>query len=230
MTDQRPTLVLVHGAWHLPSTWDLLRGELDTLGYPSLAVKLPTSGPDAHGGVPDDAEVIRAACEGVDGPVVVIAHSYGGIPATEAVAGLPRVRRLIYVAAFVPDVGESMYTMVGAPEPDAVEGMFPISDDPRAQLYADVPEAVADLALGRLVDQHHRSFADWVTRAGWHTVPSSYVVTEQDASLAVPVQERLAARTEDVRRIATSHSPHLSRPAELAALIDDMVRDRPSGP
>ncbi|MGW0856923.1 alpha/beta hydrolase [Streptomyces sp. NPDC002690] len=224
MTDQRPTLVLVHGAWHQPSTWDLLRGELDALGYPSLAVKLPTSGPGAHGGVPDDAEVIRAACEGVGGPVVVVAHSYGGVPATEAVAGLPGLRQLIYVAAFVPDVGESMYSMLGAPEPDAVEGMFPIGDDPRTQLYADVPEAVADLALDRLVDQHHQPFVDRVTRAAWHAVPSAYVVTEQDASIAVPVQERMAVRTKDVRRIATSHSPHLSRPAELAALIDSIVR------
>lgn len=224
MTDQRPTLVLVPGAWHLPSTYDLLRGELDALGHPSLAVKLPTTGPDARGGVRDDADVIRAACEAVGGPVVVLAHSYGGIPATEALAGLPQARHLVYLAAFVPDVDESMYTLLGAPEPEVVDGMFPIGDDPRAQLYADVPEAVADLAVSRLVDQRHQPFADRVTRAAWHTLPTSYIVTEQDASVAVALQERMAARTKDVRRMATSHSPFLSRPAELAALLDEIVR------
>ncbi|MFF4836402.1 alpha/beta fold hydrolase [Streptomyces sp. NPDC001315] len=224
MTDQRPTLVLVPGAWHLPSTYDLLRGELDALGYPSLAVKLPTTGPDARGGLRDDADTIRAAIEAVSGPVVVVAHSYGGIPATEAVTDLPHVQRLVYLAAFVPDIGESMYTLLGAPEPDVVEGMFPIGADPRAQLYADVPEAVADLAISRLVDQRHQAFADRVTRAAWHTVPSTYIVTEQDASLSVAVQEQMAAHAKDVRRIATSHSPFLSRPAELAALLDEIVR------
>jgi pimeloyl-ACP methyl ester carboxylesterase len=56
-------------------------------------------------------------------------------------------------------------------------------------------------------------------------VPSTYIVTEQDASVPVAVQEQMAAHAKDVRRIATSHSPFLSRPAELAALLDEIVRD-----
>ncbi|MGV9915352.1 alpha/beta hydrolase [Streptomyces tendae] len=225
MTDQRPALVLVPGAWHLPSTWDLLRGELDTLGYPTRAVKLPTTGPDARGGLRDDAEAIRRAIEVINGPVVVVAHSYGGIPTTEGVVDLPQVQRIVYLSAFVPAIGESMYTLLGLPQPEEeVEGMFPIGPDPRAQLYADVPEAVADLAVSRLVDQRHQPFADQATQAAWQSVPSTYIITDQDASLAVPAQEQMAAHAKDVRRMDTSHSPFLSRPAELAALIDDIVR------
>jgi pimeloyl-ACP methyl ester carboxylesterase len=224
MTVQQPTFVLVPGAWHLPSTWDLLRGELDALGYASRAVKLPTTGPDPRGGLREDAEAIRAAIAAIGGPVVVVAHSYGGIPATEGAAGLPKVQRLIYLAAYVPDVDESMYTLHGMPDPDSAEGVFPIGSDPRTQLYADVPEVVADVAISRLVDQLHQPFADHVTRAAWHTVPSAYIVAEQDASLPVELQEKMSSRAKTVHRIPTSHSPFLSRPAELAALFDEIVK------
>lgn len=207
------------------ATWDLLRGELDALGHPSIAVRLPTAGPDPRGGLPDDAAAIRTAIDAVGGPVVVVAHSYGGLPATEAVADAPDVRQLIYVAAYVPDLHKSMFTIHGIPDPDDTEGLFPIGSDPRAQLYADVPDDVAELAITRLVDQRVQPWVDRVTKAGWQTVPSTYIVTEQDASLPVELQERMAAHAKVVRRIPTSHSPQLSRPAELAALLDELTSD-----
>ncbi len=217
------TFVLVPGAWHLPSAWDLLRGELDKLGRPSLAVKLPTADPEPRGGLREDAAAVRAAIEAVDGPVTVVAHSYGGIPVTEGAAGLPNVRNVIYVSAFVPDVDESMFTLLGIPDPETKEGLFPVNDDPRKQLYADVPDDIADLAVSRLVDQRVQPWIDRVTQAVWHTVPSAYIVTEQDQSLAVEFQERMAAHSKIVRRMPTSHSPFLSRPAELAALLDELA-------
>ncbi|MEH1166258.1 alpha/beta hydrolase [Micromonospora sp. CPCC 205539] len=220
------TFVLVPGAWHLPSSFDLLRGELDARGHASLAVKLPTTGPDPRGGLREDATAIRTAITAVDGPVLVVAHSYGGIPATEAAAGLPNVEHLIYVAAYVPDVNESMFTIHGIPDPDDSDGLFPIGSDPRTQLYADVPEAVADQAISRLVDQRVQPWVDRVTEAAWRTVASTYILTEQDASLPVELQNNMAARAQDVRRIATGHSPFLSRPAELAAILDSIVRER----
>ncbi|WP_433378421.1 alpha/beta hydrolase [Actinoplanes sp. CA-142083] len=217
-----PTFVLVPGAWHLPSTFDLLRGELDAKGHPSIAVKLPTTGPEPRGGLREDAAAVRGAIEAVGGPVVVVAHSYGGIPATEAAAGLPGVRHVVYLAAYVPDVNESMFTIHGIPDPDDTDGLFPIGDDPRAQLYADVPDDVAALAIGRLVGQRVQPWADRVTRAAWHTVPSTYILTERDASLPVELQERMATHTKDVRRLPTGHSPHLARPDELAAILDEI--------
>ncbi|WP_127504847.1 alpha/beta hydrolase [Actinoplanes solisilvae] len=216
--------VLVPGAWHLPSTYDLLRGELDALGHPSLAVKLPTTGPDPRGGLREDAAAVRAAIEAVDGPAVVLGHSYGGIPVTEGAAGLPNVRHLVYLAAYVPDVDESMFSIHGMPDPESAEGLFPIGDDPRAQLYADVPAPIGELAVSRLVDQRVQPWADRTTAAAWHDVPSTYIVTTEDAKFPVDLQERLATRAKDVRRMATSHSPFLSRPAELAAILDEIAR------
>lgn len=215
--------VLVPGAWHLPSAYDLLRPELDALGHTSTAVKLPTTGPDPRGGLAEDAAAVRAAIESVDGPVVVLAHSYGGIPATEA-AGRPGVEHVVYLAAYVPDVDESMFTIHGMPDPDSTDGLFPVSDDPRAQFYGDVPHDIAELAVSRLVDQRVQPWADRTTRAAWHTVPSTYIVTTQDGTLPQELQERMASRTKDVRRMATSHSPFLSRPAELATLLDEIAR------
>jgi len=108
--------------------------------------------------------------------------------------------------------------------PDSVEGLFERSRDPRAEFYADVPGPLAERAVSQLVDQLHRPFADSVTQAAWHTVPSAYIVTENDASLPVEVQEEMAARTDTVRRIPTGHAPFLARSAELAALLDEITR------
>jgi pimeloyl-ACP methyl ester carboxylesterase len=224
------TFVLVPGAWHLPSAYDLLRGELDALGHPSLAVKLPTTGPDPRGGLREDAAAVRAAIQAVDGPVIVLAHSYGGIPATEAAAGLANVQHVIYLAAYVPDVDESMFTIHGIPDPESSEGLFPYNEDPRAQFYGDVPEPLAELAVSRLVDQRVQPWVDRVTRAAWHEVPSTYIVTTQDGTLPIELQERMATRAKDMRSMATSHSPFLSRPPELAAILDEIARaPQPAG-
>ena len=217
------TFVLVHGAWHRPSTFDLLRTELDALGHRSTAVNLPTAGPDPRGGLAEDAAAVRAAIEAVEGPVTVLAHSYGGIPATQGAAGLANVQHLIYLAAYVPDAGESMFTIHGIPDPEDTDGLFPIGEDPRAQLYADVPGPIADRAIADLVDQRVQPWVDRVTAAAWHTIPSAYIVTDQDASLPVALQETMSAHTKQVRRMASSHSPFLSQPAELAALLDEIV-------
>lgn len=217
------TFVLVPGAWHQPSTFDLLRAELRRLGRRGVAVKLPTTGPDPRGGLAEDAAAVRAAIEGVDGPVVVLAHSYGGIPATQGAAGLSNVQQLIYLAAYVPDVGESMFTIHGIPDPDDTDGLFPIGDDPRTQLYADVPAPIADQAVADLVEQRVQPWVDRVTAAAWHAIPSTYIVTEKDASLPVALQEQMSAHAKQVRRIETSHSPFLSCPAELAALLGELA-------
>lgn len=216
----RPTFVLVPGAWHLPSSWDRLRGELDALGYASIAVKLATNGSDPHGGLQEDAAAIRATLDALDGPVVVVAHSYGGIPATEAVAN---AQHLVYLAGYVPDADESMFTMHGVPDPESAEGLFRIPRDPREQLYHDLPEEAREQAVGRLVDQRLQPFVDRTTRAAWRTVPSSYIIADDDQSLPVELQERWSARTGNVFHIAGSHSPMLSRPAELAAILDKIA-------
>ncbi|GAA0467399.1 hypothetical protein Ade02nite_88760 [Paractinoplanes deccanensis] len=226
MNSPKPTLLLVHGAWHGPAVFDKLRAELDKLGHTSRAIKLPTSGPEPRGGMLDDAAVVREAIAAIDGPTVVVAHSYGGIPVTEAAAA-PTVEHLVYLAAYQLDQGESMFGFHGAPEPAETEGLFPIIDNPRTSLYADLPDDEAEAAVAQLVGQRLQSFCDRVTaEPAWRSIDSTYIVCEQDQAIPVPEQERMAARAKNVRRMPTSHSPFLSRPAELAAVLDEIVAAR----
>lgn len=112
-----PTIVFVHGAWHGPWVWDRLRRKLP--GLDARAVDLPSSGsdPDRLGDLYDDADVLRAAVAEVDGPVVVVTHSYGGMVATEALTDVPNVQQVVYLAAFVPDEGESIDSLNGHQSP-----------------------------------------------------------------------------------------------------------------
>ncbi|MGI5520283.1 alpha/beta hydrolase [Micromonospora sp. CA-259024] len=226
MTSTRPTLLLVHGAWHRPAVWNRLRAELDVLGYQTRAVDLPTSGPDARGGMQDDAAAIRKEIAAIGSPVVVVAHSYAGIPVSEAATGLSEVEHLVYLAAYQLDRGESMFSFHGAPDPAETEGMFPLIADPRNSLYADLSDADAEAAISQLVDQRLQSFADRVAEPAWRSIQSTYIICANDQAIPVPLQEKMAGRATSVRRIESSHSPFLSRPAELAALLDEIVTNQ----
>jgi pimeloyl-ACP methyl ester carboxylesterase len=75
-----------------------------------------------------------------------------------------------------------------------------------------------------LVDQTVRSFAEKVGAVAWRDIPSTYIVAEQDQAISLALQEKMAAQATEIRRLAGGHSPFLSRPGELAALIDEIVR------
>ncbi|MFE9098137.1 alpha/beta fold hydrolase [Streptomyces sp. NPDC007264] len=213
----RPTLLLVHGAWHGAWCWEKLTPVLGADGWTTRTVDLPSAGREA--GVRDDARVVLDELERIDGPVVVVAHSYGGIPVTEAVADAAHVAHVVYLAAYRLDVGESLLGYHGAPVPPEPHGFQPVPRQPVPMFYTDVPQAEAEEATERLVPQSTRSFSEPLTRAGWHTVPSTYVVCERDRALPPQNQEELAARTGTVHRIQSDHSPFLSMPEEFAVLL-----------
>ncbi|MEV7990463.1 alpha/beta hydrolase [Streptomyces sp. NPDC086077] len=217
----RPTLLLVHGAWHGSWCWSPLTAVLNARGRRTRTVDLPSAGREA--GVQDDARVVLDALRRIDGPAVVVAHSYGGIPATQAAAQAANVERIVYLAAYQLDAGESLLGFHGAPVPPAPRGFQPVPDNPAAMFYGDVPEAEAAEAVARLVPQSTRSFSDSLTQAAWHTVPSTYVVCEYDQALPPGHQEALAARSEAVHRIGSGHSPFLSMPAQLGALLTEIA-------
>jgi pimeloyl-ACP methyl ester carboxylesterase len=218
-----PTLVLVHGAWHGPWAWRRLMDELGDLDV--RAVALPSVGPDPAvlGDLHTDAEAVRSAVSVVDGPVIVCAHSYGGVPATEGLVGLPNVVGLVYLCAFQLDVGESLLSAVGGVAPSwwdihRTDGYVdPLR--PFETFYGDVRPHTARGAVARLGHQSLAAFEQPVTGAAWRTVPSTYVVCERDAAIPVFVQESMAERSGRVLRMPTAHSPFLSRPAQLAGIL-----------
>ncbi|MFH8410068.1 alpha/beta hydrolase [Streptomyces sp. NPDC018019] len=229
-----PSFLLVHGAWHRPSCWSPLQDVLAADGLRSHTVALPSSGPQGTpaAGVYDDAEAISARLREFEGPVIVVGHSYGGVPVTEAAAGHRHVAHLVYLTAYMPAEGESLGSLHGrdASRPVDLNGVQPpVFEDPRAALYGDVPADRAEWALGRLVEQSRRSFQEPVTRAAWRTVPSTYVICEGDQALRPALQTKMSANATRVERLGTGHSPFLAAPAELAALLGRIAADATDG-
>src|SRR5690348_15509027 len=105
----KPQVLLVHGAWHGSWCWDRVRAALDRQAITTTAIDLPSCGRDPArlGGLADDAAAIAAAAAAISGDVVICAHSYGGVPLTEASLG-PNVRRVVFLAAFMPTEGASL--------------------------------------------------------------------------------------------------------------------------
>jgi pimeloyl-ACP methyl ester carboxylesterase len=215
-----PTVLLVQGAWHHQDAWLPLRGELFLRGVRTAVVELPSAGDAPTGSMHDDADAIEAALGRIAGPVAMVAHSYGGIPVTEASARATGVTRLIYLAAYLPDEDGSMFSLHGMPDPAETGGLFPTIDSPRTSLYGDLPDAQAAAAESRLVAQTAASFSDRVRGAGWRTIPTTYVVCDRDGAIPTPMQEEMArAAGAAVLHLDSGHSPFLSMPAELADLL-----------
>jgi pimeloyl-ACP methyl ester carboxylesterase len=220
--DCRPTLVLIHGAWFGGWSWDEVRLHLVSRGWQSETVELPNV---AYSGNPrfglfDDAEVVRQRIKNIDGPAVVVAHSYGGAVATQAAADLPNVRHLVYVCAFQLDIGESGLGVVGKP-PDwwNVQGDVMSVHDPGTIFFNDMPQDVADRAAARLKPISLCTANQPLTAAAWRTIPSTYIVTHRDNAAAPMHQELLASRATYVRHLPSGHLPLLSMPSALTDLI-----------
>jgi pimeloyl-ACP methyl ester carboxylesterase len=221
-TDPGPTVVLVHGGWHNDSDWDLVRAQLDERGIPSVAVQLPQSTLD------QDAAVVRKAVEAAPGDVIVVAHSWGGSPATMGAAGADKVKHLIYLAAFMIEAGLPVTQFETRHDTTGGTAMVPDGDymviDPElaiAAFYHDVdPELAARTAAG-LRPFELRGFQPVETDvvAAWKTVPSTYVLTTDDQAVHPEDQRIMAANAGEVVEIPTSHSPFLSRPELVADII-----------
>lgn len=227
MTD-RPTLLLVHGAWHGAWCWTPLREVLEARGRRVETVELPTVSSPDPAGVPlrADADAVSDAIERIDGPVVVVAHSYGGVPTTMA-ATAASVERIVFVAAFALDAGESLLGAVGGEAPPwwVVDGPLVSAGTPELPaegiFFNDLSDDVARVAAARLRPQSLLAFTDAVDDVAWRSRPTTYVVTERDQAIPVFAQEAMADRAgSTVHRMDTSHSPFLSRPEELADLIE----------
>ncbi|HEX8868762.1 MAG TPA: alpha/beta hydrolase [Lentzea sp.] len=209
---ERPALLLVHGAWHGSWCWEPLRKILTDDGWRVDAVDLPSAGSPRHG-MHDDAETIR---EAVHGPTVIVAHSYGGIPATQAGVH-PDVRHLVYVAAFMPDIGDSLRSMIPGPPPPWWEqdGEVLHAKTPETVFFNDVPEPPTD----ELRPQSYKAFTDQLTNAAWRYTDSTYVICENDNAIPPQAQEAMAQRATATERLDAGHSPFLSCPQDLAAII-----------
>ena len=224
-----PTILLVHGAWHGAWCWDAVRSILESRGRTVHAIDLPTvHAPNkAELDMLDDARAVRTAVDAIAGPVVVVAHSYGGVPTTQGLAGSANVAHIVYIAAFALDAGESLLGAVGGVPPTwwMVDGALTTAGNPQepaeSLFYNDLPADVAGANAARLLAQATKPFSDALSEVAWKTIPSTYVITERDAVFPLFAQEALSGRAgSTVHRLDTSHSPFLSQPDATADIID----------
>jgi pimeloyl-ACP methyl ester carboxylesterase len=221
VTLRQPTLLLVHGAWHGAWIWEKVEPQLTAHGWQVHTVELPSTANDGpRAGLYDDAAVVRQSITDIGGPVVVVAHSYGGAVVSEGAAGLPNVRHLLFVCAFQLDVGETLLEVAGGEPPPLwhVHGDTIATNNPHDAFFADVPSDDAAAAVARLRPFSWLAVTQPLTVAAWHTVPSTYIITDQDMAL-VEGQEFFAARATYVRHLPTGHSPFLAAPSALTQLI-----------
>ena len=221
-----PVVILVHGAWHGSWAWDAIVARLDGEGIRSVALDLPSKGRDtaALGDLHDDAATVRAAIAAAGAPALVVAHSYGGLPASEGGAD---AAHLVYLAAFMLEPGQSLLGLRNGVEPEwwitSEDGRTLLPGDPEHVFYADCDPAVAARAAAALVPHRKDVFSQELRSAAWRTVPSTYVVCERDNAIPPALQELMAARAGTVSRIDSSHSPFLSRPDEVTAIIKETL-------
>ncbi|KIQ65946.1 alpha/beta hydrolase [Kitasatospora griseola] len=231
MSATRPTVVLVHDGCSDATTWAGVVAELHRRGLNVLAAANPLRGL-AH-----DAAYLAALLAGLDGPVVLVGHAYGGAVITEA-GGAPNVVALVYVAAYLPDVGESYDDLVAglAPGQGRARLLRTGAGDELTVPRERFPELVAaDLdpelaqvlaALQRPVAE--RVFTETPTAAAWRDKPSWALVTGADQALPPEVQrftaERAGAPVTELRE--ASHAVIVSRPTAVAELIHEVATGR----
>jgi pimeloyl-ACP methyl ester carboxylesterase len=225
MGEQRSTVVLVHGAWHGCWCWDSVVPRLEERGLDVRTVALPSIDADPASGadLSGDAATVAAVLDGVDTPALLCGHSYGGVVVTRAAAGRTDIARLVYLAAFMPDAGESLFSITGGPAPWIVQQIDGrVLPDPGLAcdtFYGDCSPAVQQLSLERLRPMPTAPFSEPVPEAAWRTIPSTYVVCTQDEAIPVEWQRDFAARADEVIELEASHSPFLSQPEALTDLL-----------
>jgi len=214
-------IVLVHGAFADGSSWGKVIPILQAKGYHVTAVQNPCTS------FADDVAATQRALDLQDGPVILVGHSWAGVVITEAGAD-PKVRGLVYVAAFAPDQGETVGELGKAYPPPPVlaapiadkQGFLTLGPDAFEKFGSDLPKADAHLAAAVQVPINASAFGAQVSNVSWKTKPTWYVVSALDQAIA-PDEERFFAKRmkATTTELRASHVSMLSQPKAVAAVI-----------
>jgi pimeloyl-ACP methyl ester carboxylesterase len=217
-----PNVVLVHGGFVDGSGWqgvyDLLKADgLDVSVVQNQTLSLES-----------DVATTHDALDALDGPAILVGHSYGGAVITEA-GRHDRVAGLVYVAAFAPDAGESVNTLIADPPPGAPvppilpprEGfLFLDREKFAASFAADLPAGLAAFMADSQVPWGVDALGGVITEPAWRSKPSWYLVATDDRMIPPPAQRAMSERTgATVTEAAGSHAIYVSQPQVVADLI-----------
>ncbi|MFE2041793.1 alpha/beta hydrolase [Streptomyces sp. NPDC059477] len=221
----KPAIVLVHGFWGGAAHWSKVITELHRRRFTSLhAVEVPLTS------LAEDAERTRKMVRQIDGPVVLVGHSYGGAVITEA-GDLPNVTGLVYIAAFAPDAGESPGGISQEKPPAAFDNLAPDSDgylwvkqDKFHESFCQDLTAEEGLVMGVTQKAPLAStFGDTISHPAWRTKPTWYQISTSDRMIHPDNERRMAERMKPHKTIEldASHASLASQPGPVTDLIEE---------
>jgi pimeloyl-ACP methyl ester carboxylesterase len=234
-----PTIVLVHGAWADSSGWNGVIERLHAEGYPVIALPNPLRG------LTSDAAYIAGTLAGISGPIVLVAHSYGGAVITNAAAGNASVKALVYIAADIPDVGETLLTLNGPsggsqinPETSLIVREYPAADGSTGhdayikpeqfqQIFAaDLPASTVALMAATQRPLEFAAITTPSAAAAWKSIPAYCLIATADNTIGTANVRFMAERAcERPVEVDASHVVMISQPAAVADLIRTAARD-----
>jgi pimeloyl-ACP methyl ester carboxylesterase len=233
-----PTIALVHGAFSDASGFSGVIRELEADGHNVVAIPNPLRG------LSSDAESIATRVKSIDGPVVLVGHSYAGAPVGQAAAELDNVTALVFLAAIGLDVGESVasvqqpfppalvnttsyLTDYDAPGASGGPELYIQKDKFHETLCADAPADIAEVMAVTQRPLAAAALQEQATAAGWKTIPSWYLISEQDNGISPEAErfmaDRMKATTESING---SHIAFIAQPRKVAQFIQKAAGDR----
>lgn len=221
-------IILVHGGFVDGSGWEQVQNILQKDGYNVAVVQNPTTT------LADDVAYTKRVIQAQKGPVLLVGHSYGGVVITEA-GNDPAVKGLVYIAAFAPDKGESVDSLIKNPAPGApvppilppVDG-FLLLDQAKfvASFAGDVEPKKAAFMARSQVPWGVGALGGTVSEASWKVKPSYYLVSKDDKMIPPAAQRSMSQRMHaSVVESPGSHSVYISHPKEVAKLIERAARE-----
>lgn len=229
--DGKPTVVLVHGAFAESASWNGVLTKLIAKGYPTIAAANPLRK------VKSDAGYVASILKGIEGPILLVGHSYGGAAITNAVNGNKNVKALVYVAGFAPDTGETAAELSGrypgstlaptfAPPvalPDGGKDLYIQQSKFHAQFAADVPVADAKLMASTQRPVTDAALNEASGAPAWKSTPSWFIYGSRDLTIPAAVHSFMAKRANSKETIAVNGASHVvmfSHPDAVAKLIE----------
>jgi pimeloyl-ACP methyl ester carboxylesterase len=226
----KPTIILVHGAFAESSSWDGVIQPLQAQGYTAIAAANPLRS------LSGDADYVAGVVKSIEGPVVLVGHSYGGAVISQAAQGQENVKSLVYAAAFAPDEGENAIELAGrfpgstlgdslrpVPLADGSTDLYIQSDKFHHQFAADVADDKAVLMAATQRPVRDVALGEGLAGSpAWKAIPAWFVLAELDQNIPIALQRFMAERAQARERIevkGASHAISVSHPQEVADMI-----------
>jgi pimeloyl-ACP methyl ester carboxylesterase len=226
----KPTVVLVHGAFAESASWNEVIQRLHADGYRVVAAPNPLRS------LSGDAAVVSSVLATIEGPVVLVGHSYGGAVISNAAVGHDHVKALVFVAAFAPEAGESIgelsgkfpgstlgETLTEVPLPDGTVDLYIRQEKFHQQFIADVPAERAALDAAAQRPLNTTALNEGSGEPAWKTVPSWFVYPELDFNIPLEAHRFMAERA-GARSGAELRGASHAIPASQPAAVTDMIR------